>query len=64
MPSQDLDQMQREITALMAATSTTVANLNTIATTASYANDTAAAVGGVAVGQIYRNGNILQVRIT
>jgi uncharacterized Fe-S cluster-containing radical SAM superfamily enzyme len=63
MPSQDLDQLQREVIALLAATSTAVANLNTIATTASYANDAAAAVGGVAVGQIYRNGNILQVRI-
>ncbi len=29
----------------------------------SYANDAAAAAGGVAVGQVYRNGSVLQVRI-
>lgn len=29
-----------------------------------YANDTAAAAGGVAVGQLYRNGSIVQVRVT
>ena len=30
----------------------------------SYANDTAAAAGGVALGQWYRNGSVLQMRIT
>jgi hypothetical protein len=30
----------------------------------SYATDAAAATGGVAVGQVYRNGNILQVRLS
>jgi hypothetical protein len=29
-----------------------------------YANDAAAAVGGVAVGQLYRNGSVVQVRVT
>lgn len=29
-----------------------------------YANDSAASAGGVAVGQIYRNGSVMQVRIT
>lgn len=29
-----------------------------------FANDAAAAVGGVAVGQVYRNGSVVQVRIT
>lgn len=29
----------------------------------SYANDAAAAAGGVAVGQVYRNGSVVQVRI-
>jgi hypothetical protein len=29
-----------------------------------YANDAAAAVGGVAIGQIYRNGSVVQVRVT
>ena len=28
-----------------------------------YANDAAAAVGGVAVGGLYRNGSIIQVRV-
>jgi hypothetical protein len=30
----------------------------------SYANDVAAAAGGVPIGQVYRNGNILQVRLS
>jgi hypothetical protein len=30
----------------------------------SYANDAAAAAGGVAVDQIYRNGSVLQIRVT
>lgn len=29
-----------------------------------YANDAAAAVGGVAIGGVYRNGSVLQVRVT
>jgi hypothetical protein len=29
-----------------------------------YADDTAAAAGGVAVGSIYRNGSVVQVRVT
>lgn len=29
----------------------------------SYGNDAAAAAGGVAVGQVYRNGNLLMVRL-
>ena len=29
----------------------------------SYANDAAAAVGGVAIGQLYRNGSVVQVRV-
>jgi len=33
-------------------------------TSTSYANDTDAAAGGVPVGQIYRNGNFLMVRLT
>jgi|SRR5215472_779231 len=32
--------------------------------TASYANDAAAATGGVAVGQLYRNGSAVMVRVT
>ena len=33
-------------------------------TLSNYANDTAAAAGGVAVGQLYRNGSVIQVRVT
>ncbi len=33
-------------------------------TSPNYVNDAAAAAGGVAVGQVYRNGNILQVRLS
>ena len=29
-----------------------------------YANDAAAAAGGVAIGQLYRNGSVVQVRVT
>ena len=32
--------------------------------TASYANDAAAAAGGVAIDQVYRNGSVIQVRVT
>ena len=32
--------------------------------TPSYANDAAAAAGGVLVGQLYRNGSVVQIRIT
>jgi hypothetical protein len=35
-----------------------------IPTSTSYASDTLAAAGGVAVGQVYRNGSILQCRIS
>lgn len=29
-----------------------------------YANDTAAAAGGIAIGHLYRNGSVVQVRVT
>jgi hypothetical protein len=29
-----------------------------------YANDTAAAAGGIQIGYLYRNGSVLQVRVT
>ena len=35
-----------------------------LASGASYANDAAAAVGGVPVGQFYRNGSVVQIRVT
>lgn len=37
--------------------------LSLLVGTPSYANDAAAAVGGVAVGQIYRNGSTVCVRM-
>jgi hypothetical protein len=39
-------------------------NLNSIPASTSYANDSAAAAGGVAIGEVYRNGSTLQCRIT
>jgi hypothetical protein len=38
--------------------------LPSLKSSASYANDTAAAAGGVAVGQLYRNGSIVQIRVS
>ena len=35
-----------------------------LAATASYTDDGAAAAGGVAIGQFYRNGSNVQVRVT
>jgi hypothetical protein len=37
--------------------------LERLAGTTSYANDAAAAAGGVKVGAIYRNGSVIQIRI-
>ena len=39
-------------------------NLNAVRSGASYANDAAAASGGVGLGQVYRNGSALQIRVT
>ena len=36
---------------------------NTYNTLGNYANDAAARAGGVTIGQLYRNGSIVQVRI-
>lgn len=33
-------------------------------TLADYADDTAASGGGIAIGQLYRNGSVVQVRVT
>lgn len=55
-------------TNLMRATGVNTATpaffLDWIPNSTSYANDSAAATGGVAVGQIYRNGSVLQCRIS
>jgi hypothetical protein len=37
--------------------------LSGVQASTSYANDAAAAAGGVGVGQVYRNGSVVQVRI-
>lgn len=39
-------------------------NLSGLASLPNYANDTAAAAGGVAVGGLYRNGSVLMVRVS
>jgi len=36
----------------------------TLSSSTSYANDVAAAAGGVAVGQFYRNGSVVQIRVS
>jgi hypothetical protein len=36
----------------------------TLSGSTSYANDVAAAAGGVAVGQFYRNGSVVQIRVS
>lgn len=38
--------------------------LDALAASTSYANDAAAAAGGVPVGQLYRNGSAVQIRVT
>lgn len=35
-----------------------------LASLPNYANDAAAATGGVAVGELYRNGSVVMVRVT
>jgi hypothetical protein len=60
-----LQTLQSFINAIQLLQST-VAGFPSLPTPASpsYANDAAAAVGGVAVGQYYRNGSVIQLRIT
>jgi len=38
--------------------------IETLVSASSYANDTEAAAGGVAIGELYRNGNVVQIRLT
>ena len=35
-----------------------------LASLPNYANDAAAAIGGVAIGDLYRNGSVVQIRVT
>jgi len=37
---------------------------SSLVASSSYANDTEAAAGGVDIGELYRNGNIVQIRLT
>jgi hypothetical protein len=46
------------------AVSARLAELNGLAGSPSYASDAAAAAGGVRVNGLYRNGSVLQVRVT
>jgi hypothetical protein len=38
--------------------------IEALVSASSYANDTEAAAGGVAIGELYRNGNVVQIRLT
>lgn len=40
------------------------ATINALPASTSYANDAAAATGGVAVGQVYRNGSVMMIRVS
>ncbi len=51
-------------TGTVATTADIPAFFATLAASTSYANDAAAAVGGVPVGGTYRNGSVVQIRIT
>lgn len=52
------------ITDAKVATNAAIANSKILFTgLGNYANDTAAAAGGVAVGNLYRNGSVIQVRV-
>ena len=50
-------------TAYFQDTSDAVGALASLASGASYANDAAAAAGGVAIGSLYRNGSVVCVRV-
>jgi hypothetical protein len=39
-------------------------NSHALQISTTYANDTAAEAGGVALGEFYRNGSVLQIRVT
>lgn len=58
------DAMQREILALLEVFAYDENGFAVVkATLSDYANDAAAAAGGVPVGGVYRNGSVLQVRV-
>jgi hypothetical protein len=57
-----------QIQAAFGSVSSSLATLSgvpsVLASSTSYANDAAAAAGGVKVGQYYRNGSVVQVRVS
>ncbi len=58
----DIAALQSAVTVLATAVSQ-APNGPALQAAASYANDAAAAAGGVAVGGFYRNGSVVQVRV-
>ena len=52
------------IDSIVGAGSAGVFSTASITTLGNFANDTAAASGGVAVNQLYRNGSVVQVRVS
>ena len=57
-------QLQAALTGISATVGTLSGASAKLATSTSYANDAAAAAGGVKVGQYYRNGSVVQVRVS
>jgi hypothetical protein len=57
------DGLQREILAVMDALTVEDGYVSLNVTLGDYANDAAAAAGGVPVGNLYRNGSAVMVRI-
>ena len=55
--------IQAALTSLSGSIATLTGASAKLAASTSYANDAAAAAGGVAVGQFYRNGSVIQVRV-
>lgn len=50
--------------AMMREVIASIVRMFELASSTNYNGDAAAATGGVPVGQVYRNGNILQVRLS
>jgi hypothetical protein len=52
-----------DITVTVPATASTLLTRADFGVLGNYANDAAAAAGGVAIGGLYRNGSVVQVRV-
>lgn len=65
-----LTQGYLKVNGSTAATLTTTSTIfpkivsTNLASSTSYADDTAAASGGVAIGEFYRNGSVVQIRVS